>query len=337
MRHFVLLAALCAAPGCCCFDQAATSIVDGLIVWGATVAGTEGNIAGLERMLSLQPDVRAAREVQLADALAAYRREPTEETAIWVGRRLAYLGLHETAVAWYGVLQLDDYRDSYRVRRHGGHRLITLRQPAAAEADLQRARELALGQPDEVEPDGMPNELGIPTSTTQGNIDYHLALALYLQGRFDEAAEAWRRCVDVWATNDDSRVAAGHWLCASLRRAGCEKEFAAALAGLPVAPAVIENFAYQDLVDLHAGRKSADELLASAREPVQDATRTYGVARWLIDHPGATPDEVERGTALLRDLAARGPWESFGRIAAESDLGLHPEPQAWSFRARDTE
>jgi len=326
MRTLALLLVLGATPGCCCLEPAATSLVDGYVVWGATVMGTEGNVAGLERMLALDTEVRAAREAQLADALAAHRREPSEETAIWVGRRLAYLGLHETAVAWYGVLQLDEYRDSYRVLRHSGHRLITLRQPEVAERDLQRARELAAGHPDEVEPDGMPNELGIPTSTTQGNIDYHLALAHYLQGELAAAADAWRRCVDVWATNDDSRVAAGHWLCVTLRRAGREQDFAAALAALPVAPAVIENFAYQDLVDLHAGRRTADELLASARDPVQDATRAYGVARWWIDHPGATEAEVERGTALLHELAARGPWESFGRIAAEADLGIRPEP-----------
>jgi tetratricopeptide (TPR) repeat protein len=328
MRHLVLLAALCATPGCCCFGSGDWTFGDRLLESFA--------IDGVHRMLTLEPEARAAREVQLADAFTAYEREPSEGNAIWIGRRLAYLGLHETAVDWY-ARHLDDYPDSFRLLRHLGHRFITLRVPFAAEESLRRARELATDQPDEVELDGMPNELGIPTSTTQGNIDYHLALALYLQGRFDEAAEAWRRCVDVWATNDDSRVAAGHWLCASLRRAGREKEFTAALASLPVAPAVIENFAYQDLVDLHAGRKTADELLGSARDPVQDATRAYGVARWLIDHPGATPDEVERGTALLHDVATRGPWESFGRIAAEADLGLHPEPQAWSFRARDTE
>jgi hypothetical protein len=203
--------------------------------------------------------------------------------------------------------------------------------------ELQRARELAADHPDEIEPDGMPNELGIPTSTTQGNIDYHLALAHYLQGQFVEAAEAWRRCVDVWAKNDDSRLAAGNWLCVSLRRAGREQEFTAAVAKLPVAPVVIENFAYQDLVDLHAGRKTVDELLATDREPVQDATRSYGIARWLIDHPGATEADVERGTSLLQGLAAGGPWESFGRIAAEADLGLQRESPTWLTGAKTME
>jgi len=332
MRKLILLAALCIVPGCCCFERAASSIVDAFVV-GFSIANPQETISSLERMLSLAPEVRAAREVQLAEAFAAFEREPSEERAIWVGRRLAYLGLHATAVGWFGAC-LVDYPDSYRLRRHRGHRYLTLRIPVVAEWDLQRARELAADQPDEVEPDGMPNEFGIPTSSTQGNIDYHLALAHYLQGEFDEAADAWRRCVEVWATNDDSRVAAGHWLCVSLRRLGREKDFGAALAALPIAPAVIENFAYQDLVDLHAGRRTADELLASARDPVQDATRAYGVARWLIDHPGATPTEIERGRLLLHDIAAGGPWESFGRIAAEADLGIHPEPLASSVLTR---
>ncbi len=320
MRTLAGLIVLGLAPGCCCFEPRTEDSAAGALSELPSVTEMEAHVAGLERMLALDSGVRAAREGQLAEALATFRRDPSEGTAIWVGRRLAYLGLFETAVAWYGARCVGEDRDSYRLLRHRGHRLITLRRPALAEEDLRRARELATGLPDEVEPDGMPNALGIPTSTTQGNIDYHLALACYLQGDFAGAAEAWERCVEVWATNDDSRIAAGHWWCAALRRAGREQEFAAALAALPVAPALIENFAYQDLVDLHAGRRTVDDLLAGSRDPVQDATRAYGAARWLIDHPGASRADVERGTALLRELAARGPWESFGRIAAEADL-----------------
>ena len=317
---FVFFLGLGLAPGCRCFEPLTQDSAVGALAEASTIAPVEVHVADLERMLALDSGVRAAREAQLAEALAAFRREPSEEASIWVGRRLAYLGLFETAVAWYGARLASLDRESYRLLRHRGHRLITLRRPSLAEADLRRARELAEGFADEVEPDGMPNELGIPTSTTQGNIDYHLALACYLQGDFAGAAEAFERCVEVWATNDDSRVAAGHWRCVALRRARREAEFAAALAALPLAPALIENFAYQDLVDLHAGRRTVDDLLAGARDPVQDATRAYGAARWLIDHPGASEADVARGVALLRELAARGPWESFGRIAAEADL-----------------
>jgi tetratricopeptide (TPR) repeat protein len=277
-------------------------------------------ILDVERSLRIAPAVRAEREAALTAALAAYRAAPDEAGAIWVGRRLAYLGHHGAAVAWYGA-RLAEEPQSYRLLRHRGHRFLTLRRPDAAERDLAAARALAADLPDEVEPDGQPNALGIPTSTTQGNIDYHLALALYLQGRFDEAAAAWERCTFVWARNDDSRVAAGHWLCTALRRAGREAEVAGVLARLPATPEVIENFAYRDLLDLHAGRRTAEEVLGASAEGVQDATRTYGVARWLMDREDKGEFDVFEGRLLLMELREHGAYESFGRIAAEFDLG----------------
>ena len=44
---------------------------------------------------------------------------------------------------------------------------------------------LVAAKPDEVEPDGAPNARGIPRSTLQSNIWYHLGLAQYLAGDFD--------------------------------------------------------------------------------------------------------------------------------------------------------
>jgi tetratricopeptide (TPR) repeat protein len=275
-------------------------------------------LADVERLLRITPDLRAAREAQLSDALAAHASDPSEANAIWVGRRLAYLGMHEHAVVWFEE-QLGLWPDSFRLRRHLGHRWITLREFERARAVLDEARALAADVPDEIEPDGQPNARGIPTSTLQGNIDYHRALAAYLLGDFDAAIEAWRACVETWATNDDSRVAAGHWLLLTLRRAGREAEFASVVAALPAAPDVIENHAYRELVDLHAGRVSAVSLLGLAADPVHDATRTFGVARWYLDHPGATDEDRARGAALLRLVAEQAPWESFARVAAEVD------------------
>lgn len=283
------------------------------------VGGASVGLADVERLLHLAPDVRAGREQQLADALAAHAADPSEANAIWVGRRLAYLGLHAHAVAWFEE-HIAERPDSFRLRRHLGHRWITLREFERARAVLDEARALAADVPDEIEPDGQPNARGIPTSTLQGNIDYHRALAAYLLGDFDAAITAWRACVEIWATNDDSRVAAGHWLLLTLRRAGREAEFAAVVAALPASPDVIENHAYRELVDLHAGRVSAESLLGLAADPVHDATRTYGVARWFIDHPGASDADRARGLALLRLVAEQAPWESFARIAAEVDM-----------------
>jgi len=323
MRYVLAAAVLLSLPSCVLFWNPAPfsdSSMDGLSNWGEGSLG-EGHITDVERLLALPPDVRATRETALAEALAAHRVAPNEDSDIWVGRRLAYLGLHEAALHWY-MQRWDKLPTSFRLPRHLGHRCITVRSPEAAAVVLERARELAAGIPDELEPDGMPNAVGIPTSTTQGNIDYHLALARYCLGDFEAAAVAWRRCVDTWALNDDARVAAGHWLCQTLRRLGRTAELDELLERLPVEPNVIENHAYAALLDLHAGRATVNEVLAGTDDTVQDATRVYGAARWLLDRPEATPDERARGAALLERLAREGPWESFGRIAAEFDLGL---------------
>lgn len=259
-----------------------------------------------------EPTAERWLEAELAADRAAWDYRQTEWNAIWVGRRLGYLGRHDDAVDWYRA-SLERFPDSHRLRRHLGHRLISLRRFGEAIDVLEEARALAADRRNYLEADGAPNPTGEPRSTTHGNIDYHLALARYLTGDLDGAAEAWRRCLDVWARNDDARVAAGHWLYTTLVRAGRGDEAAAVVAALPADPDVIENDAYRRLIDLYAGRVGPDDACDDADGPA-DAAWLYGLARWRIAR-----GEGEAGTALLRKLAARGD-ASFGVIAAEADL-----------------
>ncbi len=260
-----------------------------------------------------QLEQREQLEHALAAALADWDAAPTEEHAIWVGRRLAYLGQYEAALRWY-TDALATWPESYRLWRHRGHREITLRDFQSAIESLERARRLADGHADEIEPDGAPNALGIPLTTTHGNIDYHLALAHYLAGDLERAAAAWRRSLDLWAQNDDARVAAAHWLYTTLVRLERHAEALFVIEALPTDPDVIENFAYRDLVDLYAGRTTVDALLTDGSDPNQNAARTYGIARWLLAN-----DDPQAGQALLTRLAESAPRASFGRIAAEAD------------------
>ena len=71
--------------------------------------------------------------------------------------------------------------------RHRGHRYISQRKFDAAIADFNKAAELMQGAPIEMEPDGQPNKINKPLSTTQFNVWYHLGLAHYLKEEFDEA------------------------------------------------------------------------------------------------------------------------------------------------------
>jgi hypothetical protein len=174
------------------------------------------------------PEVRERLEAQLAEARSAYERSPMDaEAIIWLGRRLAYLGRYREAIDVFGRgIQL--HPGDARFYRHRGHRWITVRELDRAVADLAHAAELIRGQPDEIEPDGMPNPYGIPTSTLQSNIWYHLGLAHYLAHEFERALPSWREALAV-STNDDMFVATTDWLYMTLRRLGREAEAEAVL------------------------------------------------------------------------------------------------------------
>ena len=105
---------------------------------------------------------------------------PNADNLVWLGRRLAYLGKYRAAIETFSQ-GIQSYPDDPRFLRHRGHRYITTRQFALAVEDLSRAASLVENQADQIEPDGLPNAAGIPTSTLQSNIYYHLGLAHYLR------------------------------------------------------------------------------------------------------------------------------------------------------------
>lgn len=290
-----------------------------LLVWALLVAAACSAPAPLATSLVGEPlygpdhDAPRARwlQAEIDAARAHWRLAPTEMNAVWVGRRLAYASRYDEAIDWYRGA-LETFPDSYRLRRHLGHRLLTVRRIDEAVEVLTEARALAADHPNRLEPDGAPGPSGEPRSTTHGNIDYHLALGLYLCGQFDRAAELWGECLRRWARNDDSRVAALHWLHTSLLRAGRADEAARALE-TPIDPDdVIENFAYHELVRMYRGELALEELAARADA---GAALRYGVARTLIAR-----GDVEAGEERLRALVGRSDWPAFGVLAAEADL-----------------
>ncbi len=262
----------------------------------------------------LDAETRARLEANLAAAQADLGQNPgSADAQIWVARRLGYLGRYRDAV---DVLTegIAEHPDDARMYRHRGHRYLTLRQFDKAEDDLERAAELQRGVPDEVEPDGAPNAAGIPTSTLQGNIWYHLGLARYLQGDFDEALEAYREAMKT-ATNDDMRVATADWLYMTLRRLGRGAEAAQVLDPITADMNILENDAYHRRLLMYKGELPPDSLLSDSGDALQMATQGYGVGNWYLYN-----DEPERARQIFQDVIAYGNWPSFGHIAAEADL-----------------
>ena len=103
------------------------------------------------------------------------------------------------------VKALDLLADA-RMYCHRGHRYLSIRTFDLAVRDWEKAAELTRGKPDVVPPDGIPNAQGIPTSTLQSNIRYHLALGYYLQGAFAKALPFYQQDGRI-AVNPDLVVA----------------------------------------------------------------------------------------------------------------------------------
>ncbi len=261
-------------------------------------------------------DTRFDVPPDLASAEARWRADPKNEDAIiWYGRRTAYEGRYDDALAIF-TEGLRHHPESAQLLRHRGHRYLSVRRYADARRDLERAARLVEGTADQVELDGAPNEYGIPRSTLHTNIWYHLGLAYHLLGQDERAAAAFARCLAI-STNDDYRVAAAYWRAIALFHLGRANE-ALALAELYANRdlELMESFDYAYLVRLFAG--ASNEALAklqAAETAAARGTLTYGVATW---HRMNGRDNEAR--SLLEELVSLPDAASFGRRAAEVEL-----------------
>lgn len=272
------------------------------------------------RRPALAPALRAQRIDDLLAARARVEAEPDDPDAwIWVGRRTAYLGRYRDAIELYSQ-GLERHPDCARLYRHRGHRHLTVRAFDAAIADLEHAVALIEGTPDQVEPDGIPNARGIPTSTLHFNVWYHLGLAYFLKGEHQRALRCYRACMDV-SNNPDARCATTHWLYMTLRRLGRDDEARRAIEPITADLDVIENDGYHRLCLFYRGRLARGALVGTATDDgllgagVGDATVGFGVAHFdLVE--GRTADAHTR----MRAIVDGGAWAAFGAIAAEAEL-----------------
>jgi tetratricopeptide (TPR) repeat protein len=265
----------------------------------------------------LPPEVRAVYEARLDTARQAFEAAPEDaDSIIWLGRRLAYLGRYAEAIATYsrGIAQ---HPDDARLYRHRGHRFLTVRDLDSAIGDLRHAVELIRDREDEVEPDGIPNERGIPTSTLHFNVWYHLGLAHYLKGEYEQALLAWNECLAV-SRHPDSVVATSYWLNNTLRRLGLEDRAQAVRARISAGMEVIESTTYLDLLLLHEGVRRTEDLLGPTGEDATLASTTagYGVGMWHFVN-GRREEAYGVWEAMLGN---RDQWPAFGYLAAEAEV-----------------
>jgi poly(3-hydroxybutyrate) depolymerase len=247
------------------------------------------------------------------NAKKTWEASPTDADAIiWYGRRAAYLGRYRDSIRIYSD-GIELHPEDARLYRHRGHRFISTRQLDKAIADLDYAAALIEDTDDEVEPDGLPNALGIPVSTLHSNIWYHLGLAYYLAGDYERAEQAYAQRA-ASAANNDTLVSTAHWRYMTLRRLGREEEAAATLEPITADMEIIENQAYHRLCLFYKGELGEADLQQEGAAPANAAV-AYGVANWHL-----AEGDTERGTEMFEEIIARYGWAAFGHIAAEADL-----------------
>jgi tetratricopeptide (TPR) repeat protein len=262
---------------------------------------------------------KAKLDSNLLVAKQNFESNPSEENYIWLGRRQAYLYNYHRAIEIFSE-GIRMYPQSYKLYRHRGHRYITLREFDKAVADLQQAAALMPEGPLETEPDGQPNKLNTPLSSTQFNVWYHLGLAHYLRGDLESALRAYIECKDV-SVNDDLVCATNDWLYMTLRRLGLRSEAERVLEDISSDMNIIENDSYHKRLLMYKKLVSPDSVLqVSGNQDDADlalATQGYGVGNWYLYNGDTT-----RAINIFKQVTGGKHFSSFGFIAAETDLIL---------------
>ena len=252
---------------------------------------------------------------KLDEAKNNYTQNPSADNLIWLGRRTAYLGHYKNAIDIY-TKGIDQYPKDARFYRHRGHRYISIRCFNLAIKDFKKAARLTRGKPNEVEPDGLPNALNIPTSTLQGNIYYHLGLAYYLQGKYRQALWAYKKCL-ILAKNPDSYVEAANWLYVINRHIGRDKDAQELLNSITDDMAIIENMTYHEILKLYQGKNEPLEMEKTIRSgsSLTNATFAFGLGNYY-----SINGNEQKAQEIFGLVVNGNQWSSFGYIAAEARL-----------------
>jgi tetratricopeptide (TPR) repeat protein len=249
-----------------------------------------------------------------ANAEQNYQTDSTNaDYIIWYGRRIAYLGNYDEAISIY-TKGIALHPTDARMYRHRGHRYLTIRCFDKAIADFTKAAQLIKGKQDEVEPDGMPNEKNIPTSTLQSNIWYHLGLAYYIKKDFTKAEQAYKACLKV-STNPDMYVATANWYYITLKELKKEKQAAKLLSTIQKDMKLIENEGYLTILLLYKQHQGDEQLklnLINEKNTLANATLGFGLANYY-----RLTNQPQKANEILQLVVAGNQWGSFAYMAAE--------------------
>ena len=259
-------------------------------------------------------DVHERLQDDLDSAISEYEKTPNDvDAAVWVGRRLGYLGRYRDAIDWFSR-KLEERGPDAKLLRHRGHRYISIREFDLAVTDFKAAAKLIEGTEDEVEPDGVPNARNQPISSLHSNIWYHLALAHYLTGDFEAALVACDKGLEV-SGNPDRLVSQTYWKYLILRRLDRHDEAKKALEPINADLDLIENHSYLQLLLVYKGELSAEAVMEKATGAIESPTTAFGLGAFFL-----LEGDSDRAVEFFKKATSGPSWPAFGFIAAEAEL-----------------
>ncbi len=248
------------------------------------------------RSLPTTPAITAART-----ALASDWSDVNKVIALGVAQSGARQFREAIATFTRGLQRTSAARDPKAVAmllRWRGHRHLSVREFAKADADLTRALQL--------------------DATNYGAL-FHLGVLRFLEGRHAEAAAAFARAQPL-APDGGERAGSTDWLYMSLARAGRLDEANAMLAKRidqqPDPKPAPPGYAYVTRLKLYRGEITPEQLITDIdTDDVNLSTLAYGLGNWHY---------VRGDTATARRSWERatqsGGWPGFGFNVAEAEL-----------------
>lgn len=174
-----------------------------------------------------------------------------------------------------------------------GHYRVNLREFELAETDLLRA-----------------------TSEDEFEVWYHLALARWFSGRFEEALETFRRCYSI-ARGDSHRAAITDWLYMCLNRLGRSAEAAPLLEDIHADMEMTgNNHLYLKQLLFYKGEFSEQEMEELCAQGGLALTNNFTMGCWYL----ARGDEARARQLFERVVTEGTVWGAFGQIGAEAEL-----------------
>ena len=251
-------------------------------------------------------------EKNLKIAYENFNQNPNSDNLIWIGRRHAYLGNYESAIKYFSQ-GISTYPLDARFYRHRGHRLITNRCFERAINDLKKAASLSNNKPNEIEPDGLPNALNIPTSTLKGNIYYHLGLAYYFESQLKDAMLAFEKCIEL-SKNNDSFVAAANWLYIIYYQLNMINKADKLLTKIDNEMNLIENHSYLSILNFYKNSTSQFDIEKKIfkEESLNNITVAFGLGNFYL-----LKGETEKAYKIYNLITNSNQWSSFAYIGAE--------------------